>query len=143
MFSKACKYAINAMIFVATLPKEHEKAGLRDISNAINSPEAFTGKILQALVKHDLLYSTKGPNGGFRLRVSASDIVLAQIIASIDGDSIFTGCALGLQKCSEDHPCPVHYKFKAIREHLTGMLLTTTLYDVAERVNSGISFLKI
>jgi Rrf2 family transcriptional regulator, iron-sulfur cluster assembly transcription factor len=142
MFSKACKYAINAMIYVATLPDNQERAGLKEISKGINSPEAFTGKILQELVRHDLLQSVKGPNGGFYIQGVPSKIYLSQIVEAIDGDMLFTGCALGLQKCSEEHPCPVHHKFKAIREHLTGMLMTTSLRDVADRVNIGISFLK-
>lgn len=142
MFSKACKYAINAMIYVATLPEGQERAGLKEISKAINSPEAFTGKILQELVRHDLFSSVKGPNGGFHIQGNPNKIFLSEIVEAIDGDMLFTGCALGLEKCSEDHPCPVHHKFLAIREHLTGMLMTTSLRDVADRVNIGISFLK-
>lgn len=142
MFSKACKYAINAMIYVATLPQGMEKAGLKDISKAINSPEAFTAKILQNLVKDELLTSAKGPHGGFALNAKPEEIFLAQIVHAIDGDTLFVGCALGFVNCSEQHPCPVHHKFKAIRDHLTGMLLTTSLKDVAERVNTGLSFLK-
>ncbi len=46
MFSKACKYAINSMVFLATLPEGQERAGLKDIAFATNSPEAFTAKIL-------------------------------------------------------------------------------------------------
>jgi Rrf2 family transcriptional regulator, iron-sulfur cluster assembly transcription factor len=142
MFSKACKYAINAMIYVATLPEGQERSGLKEISKAINSPEAFTAKILQELVKADLLHSIKGPKGGFFIQKNASQIFLSEIVQAIDGDLIFTGCALGLEKCSEDHPCPVHHKFKAVRDHLTGMLMTTNLKDVADRVNIGVSFLK-
>jgi Rrf2 family transcriptional regulator, iron-sulfur cluster assembly transcription factor len=142
MFSKACKYAINAMIYVATLPEGQERSGLKEISRAINSPEAFTAKILQELVKADLLHSIKGPKGGFFIQKSTSQIFLSEIVQAIDGDLIFTGCALGLEKCSEDHPCPVHHKFKAVRDHLTGMLMTTNLKDVADRVNIGVSFLK-
>ncbi|WP_158857353.1 RrF2 family transcriptional regulator [Lunatibacter salilacus] len=142
MFSKACKYALNAMIFVASLPEGKDRAGLREISRAINSPEAFTAKILQHLVRRELLNSAKGPNGGFAIHGDSHTITIAQIVASIDGDMIFTGCALGLAKCSEVHPCPVHHKFKAVRDHLTGMLLTTNLKDVSSGVNDGISFLK-
>jgi DNA-binding IscR family transcriptional regulator len=61
----------------------------------------------------------------------------------IDGDQIFTGCALGLEKCSEDHPCAVHNKFKAIREHLAGMMMTTSLEDMARGIQNGTNFLKI
>ncbi|SNR97855.1 transcriptional regulator, BadM/Rrf2 family [Belliella buryatensis] len=142
MFSKACKYAINAMIYVASLPENGQRAGLKEIAKAINSPEAFTAKILQQLVRDELLNSAKGPHGGFEIQGNPNTITIAQIVGSIDGDMIFTGCALGLEKCSEDHPCPVHHKFKAVRDHLTGMMLTTNLKDIATRVNDGISFLK-
>lgn len=127
MFSKACKYAINAMIYLATLPLSHDRAGIKKISKAINSPEAFTAKILQELVKSDLLNSVKGPNGGFCLKGDPSKTFISQIVHSIDGDNLTTGCALGLVKCSEEHPCPVHYKFKAVRDHLTEMLMNTNL----------------
>ena len=142
MFSKTCKYALNAMIFVASLPEGKNRAGLREISKAINSPEAFTAKILQQLVRGSLLNSAKGPHGGFAVKGDSHTITIAQIVAAIDGDLVFTGCALGLEKCSEIRPCPVHHKFKAVRDHLKGMLLTTNLKDVANRVNEGISFLK-
>lgn len=142
MFSKACKYALNAMIFMASLPEGKDRVGLREISNAINSPEAFTAKILQQLVRGELLNSTKGPHGGFAIHGNPSMITIAKIVTSIDGDMIFSGCALGLKQCSEAHPCPVHHKFKAVRDHLTGMLFTTNLKDIAGRVNDGVSFLK-
>jgi Rrf2 family transcriptional regulator, iron-sulfur cluster assembly transcription factor len=143
MLSKTCKYAINAMIYMATRPDAGEKTGLREIAEAINSPQAFTAKILQNLVKDGLVSSTKGPHGGFCIKRPAAEIFLAEIVACIDGDQLFVGCALGLEKCTEDHPCPVHYKFKAVRDHLTGMLQTTHLGDVSDRVITGLSFLKV
>jgi Rrf2 family protein len=143
MFSKACKYAINAMIYISTLPGRSDRVSLRDISKAINSPEAFTAKILQVLVRENLLFSIKGPNGGFGVSEEGRKAYLYRIVEVIDGDHIFTGCALGLERCSEDHPCAVHNKFKAIREHLAGMMLTTSMEDMAKGIKDGTSFLKI
>ncbi|MCU0401913.1 MAG: Rrf2 family transcriptional regulator [Algoriphagus sp.] len=137
MFSKACKYAINSMIFLATLPEGEERIGLKDIANAIN-----TAKILQTLVRENLLVSIKGPNGGFQISESGRKVPLHRVVQVIDGDSVFTGCALGLQECSEKRPCAVHHKFKAIRDHLTGMMMTTTLEDMANGIRQGVSYLK-
>ncbi len=142
MFSKACKYAINSMIFLATLPEGEQRMGLKEIANAINSPEAFTAKILQTLVRENLLVSVKGPNGGFQMSESGKKAALHRVVQAIDGDSVFTGCALGLQECSEKRPCAVHHKFKAIRDHLTGMMMTTTLEDMANGIRQGVSYLK-
>lgn len=142
MFSKACKYAINSMIFLATLPEGEERVGLKDIAVAINSPEAFTAKILQTLVRENLLESIKGPHGGFQISESGKKVPLHRVVQVMDGEAVFTGCALGLQTCSEKRPCAVHYKFKAIRDHLTGMMMTTTLEDMANGIRTGVSYLK-
>jgi DNA-binding IscR family transcriptional regulator len=95
---------------------------------------------LQDLVKNDLLTSGKGPNGGFHIKGDDSKIFPSEIVHSIDGEMIFIGCALELETCPEEHPCPVHHKFKAVRDHLTGMLMTRSLKDVADHINIGISF---
>ena len=143
MFSKACKYANNAMTYIATLPKETDRVGLKDISKSTDSPEAFTAKILQVLVKNHLLISIKGPNGGFMIRGNPEEIFLGQIVEAIDGDVLFTGCALGLESCNAKHPCAVHHKFIAIRDHLAGMLMTTSLKEVANGITSGTNFLRL
>jgi Rrf2 family iron-sulfur cluster assembly transcriptional regulator len=142
MFSKACKYAINSLVFLATLPEGQVRAGLKDIAVATNSPEAFTAKILQTLVRESILLSIKGPNGGFQLSDEARRSTIYRIVQVIDGDALFVGCALGMRECSEGHPCSVHHKFKAIRDHLTGMMMTTTLEEMATGVSSGLSFLR-
>ncbi|MCR9067029.1 MAG: Rrf2 family transcriptional regulator, partial [Cytophagales bacterium] len=65
MFSRACEYAIKIMIYIASNQQENRKTGLKEVTEAIGSPEAFTAKILQQLVKSGLLESYKGPSGGF------------------------------------------------------------------------------
>jgi Rrf2 family protein len=143
MFSKSCEYAIKATIFIASKCGEGKKIGLKEIAESIDSPTAFTAKILQKLTKNKIINSTKGVNGGFEiLKDNLNKIRLIQIVTAIDGNSVFLGCGLGLGNCSEDHPCPVHYKFKKVKEDLVSMLENTTLEELAEGVQSGSSFLK-
>ena len=52
MFSKSCEYAIRATIFIASKCCEERRVGLKEISLAIDSPIAFTAKILQILSKN-------------------------------------------------------------------------------------------
>jgi Rrf2 family transcriptional regulator, iron-sulfur cluster assembly transcription factor len=141
MFSKACEYSIKAAIFLAMCSEDKKRARLPEIAEAIKSPEAFTAKLLQQLVKKNILWSIKGPHGGFELAKDGDETTLYEIVEAVDGDQLFVGCALGLKNCSETHPCPVHNKFKAIRDHLTGVLHTTTLKEAAGSVHEGESFL--
>jgi len=143
MFSKSCEYAIKAAIFIASKSVENRRVGLKEITIAIDSPSAFTAKILQKLSKNSIVNSTKGVYGGFEIpQTKLNAITLIQIVKAVDGNSVFFGCGLGLESCSEHHPCPVHDEFKEIKEKLITMLETTTLKDLASGVISGSSFLK-
>lgn len=141
MFSKACEYALKIMIYLCTVQEEGKLAGLKDIANANGSPEAYTAKILQQLVRHGLLQSLRGPTGGFR--VVDRPITLLEVVDAIDGDGIVKDCVLGLEECSAEHPCPVHDKFAAIRDHLKGVLSTTHLEDAKNGIKEGNRFLKL
>lgn len=141
MFSKACEYGIKAMIYIAK-QDDAGRVGLKQIAEATDSPLAFTAKILQTLVKEGVLISIKGPSGGFNLSRAADKINLAHIVRAIDGDKIFTGCGLGLEKCDGSRPCPVHFKFAAVREGLSAMLHGATLEEMAGGLDAGMAYLK-
>ena len=144
MFSKACEYGIKAAIFIAKNSCEGKRVNPKEISEEINSPQAFTAKILQSLVRHNVINSVKGAYGGFEIeKDSIPNIKLSQIVNAIDGDSIYKGCGLGLETCNEEHPCPVHDKFKEIRNNLRDMLETTTLEELALNLKNGNAFLKV
>lgn len=126
------------MIYIAN---QEERVGLKQIARATDSPEAFTAKILQALSRQGLLISTKGPSGGFSLSKPAEALNLAQIVEAIDGDQIFMGCGLGLERCDASRPCPVHFKFASVRDALSEMLHKTTLKELAGDLKAGTAFL--
>ena len=141
MFSKACEYGIKAMIFIAKAVKKQDRVSLKEIASEINSPMAFTAKILQILGREGLLVSYKGISGGFDLALPAKQITLARIVMAIDGNRVFTGCGLGLEQCNARKPCPVHYKFANVRDNLADMLETTRLDELVIGLEEGVSFL--
>jgi Rrf2 family protein len=139
MFSKACEYAIKIMIYIAANEQDGKRTGLREVREAIGSPAAFTAKILQQLVKSDLLKSFKGPTGGFVL-ASQKEIQLHDIVMAIDGKNLIEDCVLGLPNCSDTNPCPIHHKFSAVRSMLQETLLSIEIRD--EKLLSGTKTLK-
>lgn len=144
MFSKSCEYGIRALIFIAMKSKQEVRVNIKDIAQAIDSPRAFTAKILQQLVKADIVTSVRGPNGGFYMKPRfINSLTLTTIVAAIDGDSVYNGCGLGLSECNDVTPCPLHQKFNKVREHLREMLDATTLEDLASQLEQGTAFLKL
>ncbi|GAA3575311.1 Rrf2 family transcriptional regulator [Snuella lapsa] len=143
MFSKACEYGIKASIFIAINSFEGKRVSPKEIAKEIDSPQAFTAKILQALVRHGVINSVKGAYGGFEInKKDIAAIRLSQIVNAIDGDKIYKGCGLGLHTCDESRPCPVHDKFKIVRDELKDMLENTSLEELAFNIKSGTTFLK-
>lgn len=143
MFSKACEYGIRAIIYIAEQSPKGEKVNIKEIAKAIDSPEAFTAKILQQLARCRIVNSSKGPAGGFFIDKSQlEDTMLSDIVSAIDGDSILKGCALGLPECSNEKPCAIHHKFVEVRGDLKYMLENTSLFELAENMQNGKAFLK-
>jgi Rrf2 family protein len=142
MFSKSCEYGLRAAIYVAQQSKLNNKVSLNTISQEINSPQAFTAKILQQLTKNNIIKSIKGPYGGFIIEEERMSTKLSEVVSILDGDSIYTGCGLGLKQCDADAPCPLHFKFVDIRERLKMMLENTTLVSITDDLNFESTILK-
>ena len=143
MFSKACDYGIRATIYIAKQSQLGKKVSLKEVAEAIESPIAYTSKILQLLSRNQIINSDKGPTGGFSIDVvKLEKVKLSTIVFAIDGDSIYKGCGLGLKKCNEHMPCPVHHQFKIVRDELKKMLETTTVQSLVLDFENGLTFLK-
>ena len=143
MFSKACEYGIRASVHIAMQSELGLRVGLKDISKAIDSPEAFTAKILQQLTRSDIIQSSKGPTGGFEMSdKQLSTVKLSDIVKTLDSDLIYTGCGLGLPSCDENNPCALHFEFKEIRDQLRKMLETTSIRQLAKTRKIDESYIK-
>lgn len=143
LFSKGCEYGLKAILYIAQQSIKGEKVSLKTIAKEIDGPEAFTAKILQQLTKKNLLISSKGPTGGFTMENHRiKETKLLEIVEAIDGTKVFTQCGLGLKQCSEAFPCPVHDKFKIVRDDLHKMLSTISVYESVVGLEEKALYLK-
>jgi Rrf2 family protein len=142
MFSKACEYAIRAVLYIAIKSVDGSRLGIKEIAKEIDSPEPFTAKILQTLSREGIISSAKGPNGGFYLDPNAKPIPLADIVTAIDKGDILHSCVLGLKACSDEFPCPIHSDIKAYKGRLREVMNKKTVQQLAKDLERGDVFLK-
>jgi len=143
-FSRSCEYALQAALYLAV----RHSAGvgtvsLQEIAESQEIPSHFLSKILQILVRHGLLASSKGPKGGFRLTQSPDDIHLMDIVSIIDGVEMFDRCGIGLRSCSDDNPCPIHHEYKVIKSRVRQVLTLKTLAELSRDVERGSAIIAI
>ncbi|HEU4901363.1 MAG TPA: Rrf2 family transcriptional regulator [Flavisolibacter sp.] len=142
MLSTSCKYALRAAVYLMSQAGKMRKAGIREIADEIEANEHTTGKILQLLAKEEIIASAKGPNGGFYIPPGARPVFLIDIIKVVDGVDAFFECGLGLKKCSEKQPCPIHFTFKAAREKLYHEFCSLSIQDLAKDIEKGKAYLR-
>lgn len=147
MLSNTCKYAVRALIYLAKFSKEDKMIGIKKISEDLKLSSPFLGKILQNLVKQKLLVSTKGPNGGFALAKSSSEITLWDIVTRVDGVEFFTNCLIRLEPCNTHDPskplCPVHAQYTELRKQIADFYQGTTLEIVGKDIEKYEDLVKL
>ncbi len=85
--SRSTGYALLAVGYLA----QHQKEKIvlsQDISKKYNIPLEYLLKILQQLVRANLLRSKRGPRGGFSLARPVKKITLLQVIEAVDGPMV-------------------------------------------------------
>lgn len=136
ILSRTSQYAVQALIYMATQPAATPVLN-RDIAARLGVPAPYLAKILQNLVRGDLLFSFRGRLGGFCLREGGERINLMQILRQTEGPMFTQSCLLGLKQCSDDTACPLHFRWIPVKKKIMDLLQDTTLDKLARAVESG------
>lgn len=136
VLSRTSQYAMQALIYIAT-QAPGEPVLNRDIAERLNVPAAYLAKILQNLCKHGLLDSFRGRLGGFCLRDGMQKSTLMQVLQLTEGPDFTKNCILGLKECSDETACPMHFKWKPVKDKIIAMMNQMTLEELAKAVQTG------
>ncbi len=124
--TRACDYAMRALIYMAGKP-----AGTvfmrSDLSRLSDVPDSFLGKIMQGLVKANILVSERGKKGGFRLEKKPEEISMYDVITAVEGDLQITDCLSNTDFCKQTTGCNLHRTWHTIQDSLAAQLKQTTL----------------
>jgi Rrf2 family transcriptional regulator, nitric oxide-sensitive transcriptional repressor len=108
----------------------------REIAQKLGASENHLSKVLQRLAHSGIVLSTRGPNGGFKIRSPWEKIRLVEIYEAIEGPVTPARCLLGVPFCKGNR-CSlgnvVHRTDEAMRRYLT----ITTLAEMAKSFHPG------
>ncbi|UCC74503.1 MAG: Rrf2 family transcriptional regulator [Gemmatimonadota bacterium] len=126
MISKTAEYALRAVVHIV---REGKGAAMRanEIAEELDVPANYLSKTLHQLARAGVLSSERGPRGGFRLARSPEDLSLADVLEPLDATWLESGCLLGLPRCSDEAACPLHERWKQVREPVCQFFRETTL----------------
>jgi Rrf2 family protein len=136
MLSRTGIHAIRALAELSRLP-EGTYAGAAEVAAQIGAPPNYLGKLLRDLADEGILESQKGKGGGFRLARNPAAISLLEVVEPIEHVSRWFGCFLGQPECSDQGACPVHHRWKQVRDRYIRFLQETTIAELAGRGAAG------
>ncbi len=140
LLSQSCQVAIKSISHIAATDKLC--VNVRELAEVTSENLHTIAKVLQKLVRANMLKSLTGPGGGFYLTKEQSGTTLADIVRVIDGNDTLDYCVLGLKQCRNEHPCPVHDQFAAARDDVKRLLQQTKLTELAGFITAKSVFLK-
>jgi len=138
MLSSACKNAIRSVLYLGMFSNETKKIGAKKIAEDLEMPQPFLAKLLQLLIKNDIVSSTKGPKGGFYLNENNTKKTVWDVVICIDTTKKFDQCFLGLSECDDKNPCPVHFAVSPFKKKITDEFKEKSITQFVEGIkNSG------
>ena len=103
----------------------------REIAEELKVSEAHLSKVMQTLVKHALVSSTRGPKGGFVLQRPAEEISVLEVYEAIEGPLEVSDCLQGGHIWG-GKSCILGDMVRDIGNRVKGYMKDTTLADVKD-----------
>lgn len=141
MLSQKAKYALQALAYLAAHHKEEAPVLISTIAQEKKIPIKFLEAILVELRNHDILISTRGRYGGYRLAEAPKKTSLARVIRIVDGPIALLNCvSLNFYKpcdnCNEK-TCCINPVMQEARDAILKVLEKRTLLDIMDKTSAG------
>ncbi len=131
--SKKTEYAIIALVDMGGNGNDI-LVTVKDLSDRYNIPREILGKVLQSLVKNNLINSHQGVKGGYQLLVPLKEINIKMIIQTVDGPIQLVDCAVEDDcNCGQIDNCNIKSPMEFIQSELTQFFNNITLQDLKDR----------
>ena len=103
--TQTAEYALRAVIWLAQHPGEPQTKTA--IGQATQVPSSYLPKVLQPLIRGQLIRAQRGIGGGYTLAKEASEITLLEVINEVDPIQPIETCPLSLASHGKNL-CPLH-----------------------------------
>lgn len=127
MLSQTVEYALRATTYLATVPKQSRTVD--EIAKVTHVPMAYLSKVLQQLVREEIVVSRRGAGGGFTLARAPDTLRVLEIVQAVDPIRRITTCPLGLAAHGK-RLCPLHKRLDNALAEMEKAFSASTLAEI-------------
>jgi Rrf2 family iron-sulfur cluster assembly transcriptional regulator len=139
--STRAQYAVRAMVDLA-LYSQGRPVSLKEIARREDIPLNYLEQLFFRLKKGEIVRSVRGPGGGYILARLSSQILVGDIVATVEEPLNPVSCLdEGSTACHKVSHCVTHNVWKGLGERIRGFLDSINLEDLAieaqEKLNNS------
>jgi cysteine desulfurase len=123
------RYAVMAMADLAGHAEDGAIA-LSVVAERQSLPLSYLEQLFVPLRRAGLVESARGRAGGYRIAKAANEISVADVMAAVEEDTLFTRCSHNDPRCSAAVPCVTHGLWSALSEATGTFMSSVSLADV-------------
>lgn len=130
--SKSVEYSLLALNYIS----ENESLtniNSKIIANELNIPFDLLAKLLQKLVKSNIVKSKQGKNGGYTLLIPPKKLSIIKIIDALGENVQLTNCTFdnaSIDECYRINDCCIRTPFWNLQNKIINIFRSTTLHEL-------------
>ncbi len=125
------RYAVTAMLDLA-LHTEQGPISLAEISERQEISLSYLEQLFSRLRRGNLVSSTRGPGGGYRIVSPLDQVAIADIVRAVNESVDTTQCG-GQKNCHQHGRCLTHDLWEGLSEQIDSFLSGISLQDLINR----------
>jgi Rrf2 family protein len=126
------RYAVMAMVDLAKFGADGSAVPLSSIADRQHLSLAYLEQLFFRMRQAGLVDSVRGRAGGYRLCRPASEISIADVMASVEEETKMTRCGAEEAGCVAEKRCMTHGLWRALGDHIADFLGSVSLQDVID-----------
>jgi len=133
--SRKVEYALRAAIYLA-YQSDRRPCSVAEIAAREAIPRKFLEKIIQDLIHHGLVRSTRGAQGGYALAREPEQVTFKDVIEAIEGPVSLNVCVgdagVASDGCAHSPRCSMLWVWREAQKRVMELFATTTLAAVSQ-----------
>lgn len=127
-------YAIRALVQLAG---EEGVLSVAALAERCGVPVDYLRKIMQKLCREDIVESTKGAQGGYRLTRSPCGIGILAVVEAVQGPVVVNSCFRDKAVCENTKTCLLRNRLSRLQDDIEGWLADMNVGDLVDKGGRG------
>lgn len=122
-------YAIHSLMLLA---KNNNEMSVNELAKNQDISKSYLAKVMQKLSNADIVQSTEGKSGGYKLTRPPEKINLSEVVKIMEGKINVFECLDDKRNCEIKERCKIHFAFKNSYQQMLKELEKTSIKDILE-----------